>query len=183
MSVNIAVFCGSAKGKNDDYLVLADELANLLAKKNLGLVYGGASVGVMGRLADACLKLKVKVLGVIPQSLVDWEVAHRGLSDLVVVDTMHKRKEIMYLRSNAFVVLPGGFGTLDECFEILTWRQLKLHSKPVYVLNFRGFYEHLQVHLQRAHEEGFISREHLDLIHFVDDLDALEDQLNQLDNA
>src|SRR5690606_25584040 len=95
----------------------------------------------------------------------------------VVVDTMHKRKEIMYLRSSAFVVLPGGFGTLDECFEILTWSQLKLHDKPVFILNHNGFYEHLRVHLEHAHKEGFISAQHLELLHFANDFESLEKAL------
>ncbi len=183
MSLNIAVFCGSAKGGNPSYLALADELASMLARQRFGLVYGGASVGVMGQLADSALKNNVEVLGVIPQSLVDWEVAHRGLSDLVVVDTMHKRKEIMYLRSSAFVVIPGGYGTLDECFEIVTWGQLKLHSKPVYILNYNGFYNHLRQHLQHAHQEGFISAAHMQLLNFVDDLDSLEKALMHLSNS
>lgn len=178
--MNIAVFCGSAKGRDEAYLKLADDLAALFTRNNFDLVYGGASVGVMGRLADECLKNKLNVLGVIPQSLVDWEVAHKGLTDLVIVDTMHKRKEIMYLRSSAFVVLPGGFGTLDECFEILTWSQLKLHSKPVFILNHEGFYAHLEAHLEHAHREGFISAEHLKLLRFVDNISELETALAQL---
>lgn len=178
--MNIAVFCGSASGKTNIYIEMAEKLAEVMGRNNLGLVYGGASVGVMGKLADACLAKKLEVLGVIPQSLVDWEVAHSGLSDLIVVDTMHKRKEVMYLRSSAFVVLPGGFGTLDECFEILTWSQLRLHSKPVFILNQNGFYDFLRDHLVRAHQEGFISAQHLELLHFKNNLDDLEKSLKAL---
>ena len=181
--MNIAVFCGSAKGRGETYLKVAQDVAQILNRQKYGLVYGGASVGVMGVLADRCLELGVEVIGVMPQSLVDWEVAHRGLDDLIVVDTMHKRKEIMYLRSSAFVVLPGGFGTLDECFEILTWSQLKLHDKPVFILNANGFYNHLKGHLQLAHEEGFISLQHLNLLHFIDDAAQLEDVLSKLNKS
>tara|TARA_R110000868_G_scaffold313440_1_gene574419 strand:- start:2426 stop:2965 length:540 start_codon:yes stop_codon:yes gene_type:complete len=178
--MNIAVFCGSAKGKTPAYEQMAQQLANLLKRNQFGLVYGGASVGVMGALANTCLENKVPVIGVIPQSLVDWEVAHKGLDDLIVVDTMHKRKEIMYLRSSAFVVLPGGFGTLDECFEILTWSQLKLHSKPVFILNQNGFYDFLRDHIARAHQEGFISAQHVELLQFRNNLDELENSLKDL---
>lgn len=175
--MNVAIFCGSASGKGESYLKMADEIAAMMAKNKINLVYGGASVGVMGRLADECLKHGLEVLGVMPQSLVDWEVAHRDLTNLIVVDTMHKRKEIMYLRSSAFVVIPGGFGTLDECFEILTWSQLKLHDKPVFILNQNGFYNHLRAHLQQAHQEGFISAQHLELLQFVDSIEQLEHSL------
>ncbi len=178
--MNIAVFCGSAKGKSDAYLKVAQELAQIFKNQELDLVYGGASVGVMGVLADACLARGRNVLGVIPKSLVEWEVAHKNLSDLIVVDTMHKRKEIMYLRSSAFIVLPGGFGTLDECFEILTWAQLKLHSKPVFILNQNGFYDFLREHINRAQQEGFISAQHVALLQFVDNLDDLEKSLISL---
>ena len=175
--MNVAVFCGSAKGKTSIYEEMAKNLGLMFSKNNFGLVYGGASVGVMGALANTCLENKVPVIGVIPQSLVDWEVAHKGLDDLIVVDTMHKRKEIMYLRSSAFVVLPGGFGTLDECFEILTWSQLKLHSKPVFILNENGFYDFLRDHIDKAHQEGFISAAHVELLQFKSSLAELEKSL------
>jgi len=178
--MNVAVFCGSAKGKSDTYLKMAQELAEAFKKNEFDLVYGGASVGVMGTLADACLARGRKVLGVIPKSLVDWELAHENLTDLVVVDTMHKRKEIMYLRSSAFVVIPGGFGTLDECFEILTWAQLKLHAKPVFILNHNGFYDFLREHINRAQQEGFISAQHVALLQFVDNIESLEKSLVKL---
>ncbi len=178
--MNVAVFCGSAKGKSDSYLKVAQDLAQIFKDQEIDLVYGGASVGVMGSLADACLARGRQVLGVIPKSLVEWEVAHKNLTDLIVVDTMHKRKEIMYLRSSAFIVLPGGFGTLDECFEILTWAQLKLHSKPVFILNQNGFYDFLREHINRAQQEGFISAQHAALLQFVDNLADLEKSLISL---
>lgn len=178
--MNVAVFCGSAKGKSDSYLKVAQDLAQIFKDQEIDLVYGGASVGVMGSLADACLARGRQVLGVIPKSLVEWEVAHKNLTDLIVVDTMHKRKEIMYLRSSAFIVLPGGFGTLDECFEILTWAQLKLHSKPVFILNQNGFYDFLREHINRAQQEGFISAQHVALLQFVDNLADLEKSLISL---
>jgi uncharacterized protein (TIGR00730 family) len=125
----LCVFCGSADGSSPAYLEMAMNLGKLMAQKEIALVYGGASIGVMGAIADAVLANGGTVIGVIPKTLVDYEIAHKGLTELHVVDDMHQRKKLMYDKSDAFLSLPGGMGTLDEMFEILTWSQLKLHSK------------------------------------------------------
>lgn len=175
----LAVFCGSSSGRSKAYLKLGVDLGHLLANKDWGLVYGGASVGVMGAMADAILEKKGHVWGVIPQSLVDWEVAHQNLEKLEVVDSMHKRKERMYDLSDAFLAIPGGMGTLDELCEIITWAQLKHHRKPIYLLNFNGFFDHLMRHFQHCEAEGFLSKEHLELVRCLDRLEDLEEELDK----
>jgi hypothetical protein len=164
MMKKVSVFCGSASGKNPDYLKLAVEMGELLASRQIGLVYGGASIGVMGEIANAALKGGSEVIGVIPQSIVDLEVAHGALTKLEVVSSMHERKNRMYELSDALITLPGGFGTLDELCEVLTWAQLGLHSKPVILLNSFGFFNHLLKHFDFCHSEGFVSERHRSLV-------------------
>lgn len=164
MTKNLCVFCGSASGNSEQYVQQAKKVGELIASQNVGLVYGGATVGVMGTIADAVLSKGGHVIGVIPKSLVEYEVAHYKVTKLHIVDGMHERKKIMYDFSNAFLVLPGGMGTLDEMFEILTWSQLKLHNKPIYILNEFGFYDHLLMYIKHSHEQGFIRKEHMSLI-------------------
>lgn len=176
----LAVFCGSSAGRDESYLELARELGHLLAQKSWGLVYGGASVGVMGAMADALLEKKGHVWGVIPQSLVDWEVAHENLEKLEVVDSMHNRKKRMYDLSDAFLAIPGGMGTLDELCEIITWAQLEHHRKPIYLLNYNGFFDHLIRHFEHCEAEGFLSREHLQLINCLDQIEDLGSELDKL---
>lgn len=149
-------------------------IGELLVKHNIGLVYGGASIGVMGAIADSVMRNGGYAVGVIPQSLVDYEVAHAGLSELHVVDGMHQRKKLMYDLSDAFLTLPGGMGTLDEMFEVLTWTQLKYHTKESYILNFGGFYDSLLSYLRASHDEGFIKGEHLALLKEIKDVEGLE---------
>ena len=161
---NICVFCGSSSGVLPKYTENAFKLGASLAKKDVGLVYGGASIGVMGAVADGCLSEKGKVYGVIPSSILDLEVGHQGLTELVVVADMHERKAKMYELSDAFFALPGGMGTLDELCEIITWAQLKYHSKPCYVINEDGFFDHLMAHFKLINKEGFLSDAHLDLV-------------------
>lgn len=175
----LCIFCGSAAGKSKKYVELGSKIGELLVQNNVGLVYGGASIGLMGAIADSVLKHGGKVIGVIPQSLVDYEVAHSGLSQLHVVDNMHQRKQLMYDNADAFLSLPGGMGTLDEMFEVLTWTQLKYHQKPSYIFNFEGFYDSLLSYLRHSNAEGFIKGEHLDLLHEIKDLNALEKLLLQ----
>ncbi|OUR93525.1 Rossman fold protein, TIGR00730 family [Halobacteriovorax marinus] len=175
----ICVFCGSSAGKSKAYIEMANDVADLLVEQDHGLVYGGASIGVMGAMADKVLKKNGEVWGVMPQSLVDWEVAHEGLTKFEVVDSMHARKEVMYNWSDAFVALPGGFGTLDELCEILTWAQLKYHEKPCFLLNFNGFFDHLIKHFQHINKEGFLSDEHLELITIVDSIEELSVELEK----
>jgi uncharacterized protein (TIGR00730 family) len=153
---NIAVFCASANGVSPLFRQAAEELGTALATRNIGLIYGGAKVGLMQAVADACLSAGGHVTGVIPHVLVDLEVAHDGISELHVVDTMHTRKALMAEKSDAFIVLPGGYGTLEEMFEILAWQTLKLHSKPTLLLNVDGFYDLLIAFLNHAVAEGVL---------------------------
>ena len=153
----VCVFCGSRPGAHEHYLEPARALGAALAATGRGLVYGGARVGLMGVVADACLAGGGRVVGVIPRALLDWEVGHTGLTRLEVVDSMHTRKARMAELADGFIALPGGFGTLDELFEILTWAQLGIHHKPVALLNWRGFYSPLLAFLARAQGEGFVA--------------------------
>lgn len=162
---SVCVFCGSRPGARPEYLALASELGRELAARSLALVYGGASVGLMGRMADAALAAGGRVIGVIPRALVDRELAHAGLSELHVVDTLHQRKALMAERADAFVALPGGVGTLDELFEIVTWRVLGLHAKPIALLDPVGYYRPLAAVLDGMVGEGFLEPGHRQLIH------------------
>jgi uncharacterized protein (TIGR00730 family) len=160
----LCVFCGSAPGHSPQYVEQARKVGKIIAQNQWGLVYGGGKVGLMGAVTDAALEHGSKVVGIIPGHLVSDEVAHRGVTELHIVKDMHDRKKMMYELSDAFLVLPGGMGTLDEMFEILTWSQLKLHSKPVYILNEFGFYDSLLNYIRHSQSEGFIRKEHLDLL-------------------
>ena len=153
---SIAVFCGSHSGHNPIFTRHAAELGKLIAYLKIKLIYGGGNKGLMGAVANAVLAHEGEVMGVIPEVLVEWEQQHRGLSELAIVPDMHTRKKMMYDRSDAAIILPGGFGTLDELFEMLTWNQLKIHDKKIYVLNSAGFYDHLNKHLHLLQKEGFL---------------------------
>jgi uncharacterized protein (TIGR00730 family) len=152
----VAVFCGSRTGKNPLFARHATELGKLIATLRLKLIYGGGSTGLMGLVADAVLAGEGAVMGVIPEILIAWEHQHKGLTELAIVPDMHTRKKMMYDRSDAAIVLPGGFGTLDEFFEMLTWNQLKIHNKRIFVLNSGGFYNSLQNHLRQLEKEDFL---------------------------
>jgi uncharacterized protein (TIGR00730 family) len=152
----VAVFCGSKNGNNPLYKEHAVELGKYLAMLKLKLVYGGAREGLMGAVADAVLAHGGTVMGVIPKVLTAWEHQHLGLTELAVVPDMHSRKKMMYDMSDAAIILPGGFGTLDELFEMLTWNQLKIHDKKIYLLNTAGFYSHLINHLRNLEKEAFL---------------------------
>jgi uncharacterized protein (TIGR00730 family) len=156
----ICVYCASSPGSQPDYTEAAGNLAQALVQRNIDLVYGGASVGVMGVLANSVLAAGGHVIGIIPQALVDREVAHSGLSDLRVVPSMHERKMLMAELSDGFIALPGGLGTLEEIFEILTWAQLGLHQKPCGLLNIRDYYRSLIDFLDHAVAEKFIKDAH-----------------------
>lgn len=160
----VCVFCGSQPGRVPGYQDAARELARVLLARDITLVYGGGHVGMMGTLADAMLAGGGRVVGVIPQHLMRPEVAHQDLTELVVVDTMHARKRLMADRSDAFVVLPGGYGTLEEMFEMLTWLQLRLHAKPVGIVNVGGYFDHLLRFVEHCAAEGFIRRRDWDLL-------------------
>lgn len=154
---SICVFCGSRHGSNPAYAEDARELGHLMAERGIRLVYGGGRVGLMGEIADAVMAAGGEVIGVIPTLLVDKEVEHRGLTQLHEVGSMHERKAMMEQLSDAFVVLPGGYGTLDEACEILTWSQLGLHRKPIGVVNTAGYYDRLSVFLDHALDQDFVS--------------------------
>lgn len=152
----VAVFCGSKTGSNPLYMEHAAELGKYLAMLQLKLIYGGAKAGLMGAVADAVLSNGGSVMGVIPKVLTESEHQHDGLTELAVVPDMHSRKKMMYDMSDAAIILPGGFGTLDELFEMLTWNQLKIHDKKIYLLNSAGFYSHLINHLRALEKENFL---------------------------
>ena len=160
----ICVFCGSKSGLSPDYARAAVETGRLLAERGLGLVFGGGSVGLMGVLADAALAAGGEVIGVLPKPLEGREIAHRGLTEMHVVDTLHDRKGLMGDLSDAFIALPGGLGTLDELFEVLTWSQLGVHDKPCGLINVAGYYDPLLALLDAAVREGFVNPEHRALL-------------------
>jgi len=173
----VCVFAGSSAGVRPEYMTAATDLGRVLAARGIGLVYGGARVGLMGAVADAVLTGGGEVTGVIPRSLVEKEVAHSGLTELRVVTTMHERKALMADLSDAFIALPGGWGTLDEFFEILTWAQLGLHCKPCGVLNVQGYFDRLLSFLDHSVEQGFVRREYGALLAVSDDPSTLLDAL------
>jgi uncharacterized protein (TIGR00730 family) len=178
MTKAICVFCGASDGIHPSYREKARELGKLFAKSDITLIYGGASIGVMGAIADGCLEAGGKVVGVIPGSILDLEVGHKSLTNLHIVDDMHQRKAKMYELSDAFFAIPGGMGTLDELCEIITWAQLKYHDKPCYVINENGFFDHLLKHFRHINEQGFLSDEHLGLVRERPSVEsALEDLL------
>jgi len=174
---NIAVFCASATGADPVYRAAAEELGRALTARNIGLIYGGSRNGLMHALAEAALAAGGRVVGVIPHILVDLEVADNGITELHVVDTMHTRKALMGEKANAFLVLPGGFGTLEEFFEVLAWQTLKLHTKPVLLLNVNGFYDKLLAFLDHAVEQGMLQQKHRDILLVASTVD---DALRQL---
>ncbi|MBA0128004.1 TIGR00730 family Rossman fold protein [Haloechinothrix sp. YIM 98757] len=153
---SVCVFCGSSRGAEGRYLEHASDLGALLARRGFRVVYGGAQVGMMGVVADAALAAGGEVVGVLPQSMADREIAHTGLSELHVVDGMHERKAMMAELSDAFIALPGGIGTLEELFEIWTWMQIGLHDKPVGLLDVAGFYQPLLRMVEHMVREGFL---------------------------
>jgi uncharacterized protein (TIGR00730 family) len=153
---SVAVFCGSRGGRNALFAKHAAELGKLIAVLGVKLVYGGGKKGLMGVVAESVLANSGQVLGIIPKILIEWEQQHEGLTELAIVPDMHSRKKMMYEMSDAAIILPGGFGTLDEFFEMITWNQLKIHDKKIYILNSGGFYNHLQHHLRMLEQEGFL---------------------------
>lgn len=170
---SLCVYCGSSPGVSDRYAAAATDLGRLLAGDGVRLVYGGSAVGLMGLVADAAIAAGGEVVGVIPKGLFRREVAHRGLSELVEVATMHERKHAMFERADAFVALPGGLGTLEELIEVASWAQLGIHAKPVATLDVDGFWAPLHALLRHAAEAGFLRVENLRLVADVRDVAAL----------
>lgn len=173
----MCVFCGSSRGTRPSYALLARSLGQTLARRGVALVYGGASVGLMGELADAALAGRGEVIGIIPGELEAREIAHRGLSRLEVVASMHERKARMAALADAFVALPGGMGTLDELAEVLTWAQLGLHRKPCGLLDAEGYWRPFVGFLDHAVAEGFLKVEHRRLLQVAEEPDRLVDAL------
>ena len=161
---SVCVFCGSSSGADSAYLAAATDLGTLLAQQAIRLVYGGASVGLMGAVADAALAAGGNVIGVIPRALFDKEVAHRGLQDLRVVETMHERKALMADLSDGFIALPGGIGTFEELFEVWTWTKLGIQAKPCTLYNVAGFYDRLEAFLDDTVAAGFLERKDRNLL-------------------
>jgi len=161
--LRLCVFCGSRAGRGDRFVTVARELGAELAARRIALVYGGASVGVMGALADAVLAAQGEAFGVIPHGVFDREVAHTGLTELHVVKTMHARKALMNEMSDAFLALPGGLGTFDELFEALTWRQIGIHKKPIGLLDVDGYFGELRAMIDRARRDQFLDDAPLDV--------------------
>jgi uncharacterized protein (TIGR00730 family) len=169
----LCVFCGSSKGARPEYEADARRLGNLLVRRGLGLVFGAGHIGLMGVLADAVLQGGGEARGVIPQTLVDRELAHNGLTELRVVGSMHERKAVMADWADAFLGLPGGYGTADELFEMLTWAQLGIHNKPIGLLNTAGFFDPLLAWVDRAIADGFIKAKHRGLLRVGTDPEKL----------
>jgi uncharacterized protein (TIGR00730 family) len=178
MLQRLCVFCGSQAGTLPDYRRAAEAVGKLLTERQIELVYGGGSVGLMGAVANACLNAGGRVIGVIPQALADRELAHRGLSELRIVGSMHERKALMADLSDAFMALPGGFGTLEEFFEVLTWAQLGIQRKPCGLLNVSGYYDPLLAMADQATHAGFVRDGHRPLLLSDADPMRLLDRLN-----
>ncbi len=176
---SICVYCGSSLGDDSDIGDIAKELGSYLAQNNITLIYGAAKIGVMGQVARAVLDKGGKVIGVIPEFLKIKEVVHLGLTELIVNKDMHERKMKMQELSEGFIALPGGFGTLEELFEILTWGQLGLHQKPIGILNVNGFYDHLLRLLESMVQKGFLKQENYDLLLVDTTVHGLVEQMNK----
>ncbi|MFA7617148.1 MAG: TIGR00730 family Rossman fold protein [Moheibacter sp.] len=170
---NICVFCASGIGKDPMYGTAAFELGSKLAEIEIGVVYGGAKVGVMGRLAEGVLSKNGKIVGIIPDFLKKKEIAHQGLTELVTVSSMHERKALMQEKSDGFIALPGGFGTMEELFEILTWGQLGLHRKPIGILNVNGYYDSLIELIDRMVTEELLRDDFKKMLLISDSIDEL----------
>lgn len=174
----ICVFCGSSSGILPEYSQAAENVGRLLVKQGLSLVYGGGKVGLMGTIADSVLSAGGEVIGVIPHALMLKEVGHTGLTKLRIVNTMHERKALMAELSDAFIALPGGYGTLDEFCEILTWAQLGLHNKPCGILNVNGYYDSLLDLFQKSVAEGFLRKQHADMLMIENDPEVLLEKMS-----
>lgn len=164
---SLAVFCGSKNGNDPLFCTHAKQVGNLLAEKNVTLIYGGGNKGIMGTVANAVLEKGGKVVGIMPRFLAVPEHQHHGLTEMLEVEDMHIRKRMMYERCDAALVLPGGFGTMDEFFEMLTWNQLNIHNKKIFVLNTSGFYDHLISFLYKTEEQGFLYSNVVDCLKII----------------
>ncbi|MEM6781762.1 MAG: TIGR00730 family Rossman fold protein [Pseudomonadota bacterium] len=177
MIESVCVYCGSSNNVDDVYKQSAIDLAQSLVKENWTTVYGGASVGLMGLLADTALEKGGQVIGVMVESLVDYELDHKNLTEIHIVPTMHQRKQKMVDLADAFVVLPGGIGTMDEFFEVITWKQIGLHDKPTVVVNIDGYWDNLTALVSGLGEKGFMRGNHSHLFTVVDTVEDVADAL------
>jgi uncharacterized protein (TIGR00730 family) len=175
MSKKILVYCGSSKGHNTIYEQEAKRLVHALKRYDCELIFGAGSVGIMGVLADEYLKIGGQCVGVIPSFMEPWEVKHIGIQECFVTESMHARKQLMANRADGVIALPGGFGTLDELFEMLTWKQLDLHQMPISILNTNGYYDHLLAQMQHMVDEGFLKVPNLEALQVEQDPDVLMD--------
>lgn len=171
--MKICIFCGAASGNNSKHLEASRDLMKIFFQNKVDLVYGGAAIGVMGELANTLMSLGGHVYGVIPQRLMNKEVAHPGLTKIHVVKDMHERKKMMYEMSDGFLIFPGGLGTMDELFEIMTWRQLGYHDKPIALYNSDGYYDPLIQFIDHAVSEGFVSPAHRSLLYVSSSLEEI----------
>ena len=178
---NICVYCGSSSGNDPAFVAAAAELGRSITQHGYGLVYGGASIGLMGTVADSVLASAGVVTGVLPKSLADKEIAHPGLSELIITTSMHERKTRMADLSDAFIALPGGLGTFEELFEILTWAQLGFHQKPIAVLNVNGYFDKLIEFLENSAEKGFIKAAHQKMLLVSDSPEELIHKMTSFD--
>ena len=178
----VAVYCGSANGCNSAFLAEAKQLGSAIASAGFGLVYGGASVGLMGAVADSALAGGAEVIGVLPEILSGSEIAHRGLTRLEMVPTMHERKARMVKLADAFLMLPGGYGTLDEMMEIVTWKQLRLHEKPCILINIAGYWNGLLTFLDSTVEAGFLKPENRNLLEVANTVAEAVKLVNRIEN-
>jgi uncharacterized protein (TIGR00730 family) len=174
---SLCVYCGSRTGSDPSHMEAAKCLGDAIGKRGWRLVYGGGRVGLMGAVADAALAAGAEVIGVIPESLMRLEVGHQGLTELLVVKTMHERKQAMAERADAFAALPGGIGTFEELFEVWTWRHLGYHQLPIGLLDVKGYYEPLMSFLDRTVAEGFVNEAQMSMVTRHADVDALLDRL------
>ena len=170
---SLAVFCGSKEGNNPLFCEHATQLGYILAQKNITLIYGGGNKGVMGAVANAVLEKNGKVIGIIPKIFTEWEHQHPGITELHEVEDMHSRKRMLYEKCDAAIILPGGYGTMDELFEILTWNQLNIHDKKIIILNTSGFYDHLIMHLGAMEEQNFLYDKIIDRLTIIASPDEL----------
>ncbi len=175
---SISVFCGSSDGNDEKIISEAYQLGHVLAIRNIALVYGAAKIGIMGRVAQGVIDSRGEVIGIIPVFLKTKEIVHTELTELIVTENMHDRKVIMYEKSDGFIIIPGGFGTMDEFFEITTWGQLGLHTKPIGILNINGYYDALIAQCKMMVERGFLKQENLDAVVVGTTIDGLLEKMN-----
>ncbi len=180
---SLAVFCGSKNGSDPIYSAHAAELGKLLAKYNIKLIYGGGGKGIMKIIADHAMENGGTVIGVIPKILIEWEHQHKNISQLIITDDMHSRKKTMYSMCDAALVLPGGLGTLDEMFEMLTWNQLSIHDKKIFIMNSGGFFDHLIRHIASLEENGFLYEPAEKRIKFLNDPSEFEAYVESEDQS